>query len=175
MTSNEIKSALYNHYRYKKQIYLIADEVLTFRDQADILMIDKNDIITEIEIKTSLSDLKADFKKHHYRLTKEARFTHYFERHYFYFCVPYELKGKALEIISSHDDRFGLLYAYKPQTIVEDYFFIYIAKKAKLLNKDIDERSISNLKSKILQHLSARVCILMKQKYNINNKEVLNG
>lgn len=172
MDSNEIKSALYNHYRFKKQAHIMADEVSTSWSLADFLVIDRADIVTEIEIKTSLSDLKADFKKDKYFILRNNKTADLFPRHYFYFCVPVELKDKALIILQEQDSRIGLLYADKAKSkfIFKEYY-IYTEKRAKLLIKDIDQRLINSLKDKVTARLSSAMAFMMREKYDISKKD----
>ena len=59
--------------------------------EADILIVTPAGICTEIEIKVSASDLKADAKKAHKHYSTDI--------HYFYFCVPDYLKTLALQVI----------------------------------------------------------------------------
>lgn len=70
---------------------------LGFRYELDLLVLTPSKYAWEIEIKTSLSDLKADQKKHH---------GHYSERiKRLYFAVPEFLQQQALENIP---ERAGL-------------------------------------------------------------------
>jgi len=65
--------------------------------EADIVSLTKSGYATEIEIKISKSDLKADFKK---RIQHNSN---YFK--YFYYAVPLDMKDFALDIIP---ERAGL-------------------------------------------------------------------
>lgn len=59
--------------------------------ETDILTVSKDYYATEVEIKRSISDLKADFKKEHAHKSEAIR--------NFYYCFPDELLEKALPII----------------------------------------------------------------------------
>jgi hypothetical protein len=61
------------------------------RHEADLITVDSKNRVTEIEIKISLSDLKADFKKGHtHQNRKIGRL---------YYAIPIELLEKALPLI----------------------------------------------------------------------------
>lgn len=77
--------------------------------EADLLVMNKNCRLYEVEIKTSLADLKADFKKSHGHEDKKV------ER--LYYAVPYSLLEKAQKsipaqygIISVKDNGKGCAY-----------------------------------------------------------------
>lgn len=65
--------------------------------EADLIAISKSGQVTEVEIKRSLADLRADYKKGH--------------RHdadcitYFYYCVPEQLVEKAKTIILENEQK----------------------------------------------------------------------
>lgn len=74
--------------------------------EADIVSLTKSGYATEVEIKVSVSDLKADFRKpiqHDSNLFK-----------YFYYAVPEDMKEIALELIP---DRAGLFVVYHNEFI----------------------------------------------------------
>lgn len=60
MNSNKVKAALLAYFRYKKQVHYMATECGFF--SSDLLMESKG-LLTEIEVKVSLADFRADFKK----------------------------------------------------------------------------------------------------------------
>ncbi|RRD39321.1 DNA repair protein MmcB-related protein [Leptotrichia sp. OH3620_COT-345] len=59
--------------------------------ECDILAVSEAGYATEVEIKISISDLKADFKKEHNHKSEVIK--------NFYYCVPENLLEKALPII----------------------------------------------------------------------------
>lgn len=61
--------------------------------EADLLAISKAGQVTEVEIKRSMADLRADFKKGHLHDSEDIT--------YFYYCVPESLVEKAKETILS--------------------------------------------------------------------------
>jgi hypothetical protein len=169
LTSNEIKTALYNHFRFKKQYIYIADEV----EYSDFLIINKNNIITEIEIKISISDLKADFKKEIHKIIKVDKNIDWVKSNYFYFCVPEEISEKALNIISDEDNRYGLYIIGKSiKTIFkQNIYSVFKKKKAKLLRKNIDEKEINKVKDEICARMSSKIANDMAIKYKIKDQK----
>ena len=92
ISSTKIKAGLFNYFRTKKQFDCCATECGDF--SADFLAVNKNNELIEIEVKISISDLKADFKKkkHEYYKNENKDFT----PKYFYYCVPEYLVEDSL-------------------------------------------------------------------------------
>jgi len=98
MHAGDIELAL--AYRYKWRQNLIVPNVyygLGFRYELDLMIVTPAGWATEIEIKVSLSDLKADKKKKHNHFSNRIK--------YLYFAVPEKLRDQALELIP---ERAGL-------------------------------------------------------------------
>lgn len=96
--------------------------------ECDMLIVTKNRYLTEVEIKISLSDLKADFKKKHQHKDENIK--------NFYYAFPAEMKEKALELIPKDC---GILIAVKkecgiPYRKIECYRKPKINKEAKPIN-----------------------------------------
>ena len=96
--------------------------------ECDMLIVTKNRYLTEVEIKISLSDLKADFKKEHQHKDENIK--------NFYYAFPEEMKEKALELIPKDC---GILIAVKkecgiPYRKIECYRNPKINKEAKPIN-----------------------------------------
>lgn len=62
--------------------------------ECDLLIVSQAGYCTEVEIKISISDLKADFKKEHQHKSNKIK--------YFYYAIPEDLKDKALPLIPEH-------------------------------------------------------------------------
>lgn len=70
--------------------------------EADFVVLSKDGYLTEVEIKRSFSDLKADFKKDIF---------HRDERVYrFYYCIPESIADKANKLFSENADKIRELY-----------------------------------------------------------------
>ena len=96
--------------------------------ECDILIVTKNRYLTEVEIKISLSDLKADFKKKHQHKDENIK--------NFYYAFPAEMKEKAIELIP---EEAGILIVVKkecgiPYRKIECYRKPKINKEAKSIN-----------------------------------------
>lgn len=63
--------------------------------EADLLIMSKSGYLTEIEIKRSLSDLKADFKKKHDHSDDRIK--------YFYYAVPEKLVQNCIDLCLEHN------------------------------------------------------------------------
>jgi hypothetical protein len=97
--------------RYTKQMPLVCTEV--GRWNADVLGIGPKYSI-ELEVKKSISDLRADFKN------KRSKHWHYAQPHasgsyieppnYLYYLVPEVLRDKALVVLESQNPKYGLLW-----------------------------------------------------------------
>ena len=98
--------------------------------ECDMLIVSKNCYLTEVEIKISLSDLKADFKKKHQHKDENIK--------NFYYAFPEEMKEKAIELIP---EEAGILIAVKKHLhsgqeyrTIECYRKPKINKEAKPIN-----------------------------------------
>jgi len=64
------------------------------RHEADLIIVNPSNKVTEVEIKISLSDLKADFKKQHEHQSKKIG--------RLYYAFPIEMLEKALPLIPNN-------------------------------------------------------------------------
>jgi len=107
MSSAVLKAAGMAWLRFGKKMPLVCSEV--GRWNADVLGLDQAQSI-EIEVKTSRSDIKADFKN---KIAKHWTYGHTsgagFVPNRFYFLVPERLVGDATEIIEGHNPKIGVL------------------------------------------------------------------
>lgn len=62
--------------------------------EADFIIMTPNGYLTEIEIKRSFEDFKADFKKGHHH--DDERIYH------FYYCIPESIKDKVIEFLNEN-------------------------------------------------------------------------
>ena len=128
---------------------------LNFIHELDMLVISSSGYATEIEIKVSLSDLKADQKKKH---------THYSQRiKYFYFAVPEGLQKKALELIP---DRAGLIVVREKSKFRQPRTFI--AKTAEV-NKCAQKLTESDL-IKLGKLAAMRIWSLKEHAYRLQKE-----
>ncbi len=99
MHAGDIEVAIAYRYGWRKNF--IVPNVhwgLNFRHELDMLVVSAAGWATEIEIKVTVADLRADRKKAHGHLSNRIRLL--------YFAVPEALQQKALELIP---ERAGLI------------------------------------------------------------------
>ena len=99
MHAGDIELAIAHRFGYRR--YFIVPNIswgLWFMHELDMLVVSPANWATEVEIKISVSDLKADQKKRHDHYSTRIR--------YLYFAVPEDLQEKALALIP---DRAGLI------------------------------------------------------------------
>ena len=99
--------------------------------ECDMLIVSKKCYLTEVEIKISLSDLKADFKKEHQHKDENIK--------NFYYAFPEEIKEKALKLIPK---ECGILIAVKKEDgiqyrEIECYRKLKINKEARPINDKV--------------------------------------
>lgn len=83
--------------------------------EADLAIIDQQGRLTEIEIKRSLADLRADFKKEVF---------HCDERVYkFYYCLPASIMEEAFAVFDQHEEKIKMLYGEKEYRLPAVLFF----------------------------------------------------
>lgn len=96
LSINQIECAIIKHPDFDIRKNLVVCNVSwgLLNHEADMLVMSKAGYLTEIEIKRSLSDLKADFKKKHdhsHKLIKK-----------FYYAVPESLLEECKDLIMEH-------------------------------------------------------------------------
>ncbi|WP_339007577.1 MmcB family DNA repair protein [Fusobacterium animalis] len=141
MTTHKMESLIYTYFKngslvivpkISKNNYWFDNETMLWKEivnhECDMLIVTKNQYLTEVEIKISLSDLKADFKKKHRHKDKNIK--------NFYYAFPAEMKEKALELIPK---ECGILIAVEkkcsiPCRKIECYRKPKINKEAKPVN-----------------------------------------
>ena len=85
LTSSDIELRLANHFDYRKNL-VVPNVYFKGQHECDVLIVTSSGYATEIEIKISVSDFKADFAKgHHHRNAFIKRL---------YYCVPSDIREK---------------------------------------------------------------------------------
>lgn len=115
MTTSEMERLIYTYFesgslaivpKVTKNNGWLDTEIMIWKNivnhECDMLIVTKNRYLTEVEIKISLSDLKADFKKKHQHKDENIK--------NFYYAFPEEMKEKAIELIP---EEAGILIAVK--------------------------------------------------------------
>lgn len=105
--------------------------------EADIVAVNKSNYLYEGEVKISISDLKADFKKK--KFTNEKKHSQWLKdirRHYY--IIPKDILEEAKPIVEQTDS--GLLYVSETRTGSLSIFTAIEAKTNKLAQKQTDDR-----------------------------------
>lgn len=98
ISPDSIRWAVASYFRYTLQCPLIAFEAGSqlnsySNSQADILAVDRRRLLTEIEVKCSIADLRRDRNKAKHWHFKQA--DKRYPTHNFYFAVPNDIANKA--------------------------------------------------------------------------------
>lgn len=156
MHAGDIEIAIAHRYGWRR--YFIVPNVhwgLNFRHELDMLIVSPAGWATEIEIKVSVSDLKADQKKAHCHESNRIRLL--------YFAVPEHLQIKALELIPR---RAGLIIV-RPDTVP------YAARKTEIIKSPKTNKAARKLNATELEKLgklaamriwSLKKCIYQRQR-----------
>lgn len=141
MTTHKMESLIYTYFesgslvivpKISKNNYWFDNKTMLWKEivnhECDMLIVTKNYYLTEVEIKISLSDLKADFKKKHQHKDENIK--------NFYYAFPEEMKEKALKLIPK---ECGILIAVEkecgiPYRKIECYRKPKINKETKPIN-----------------------------------------
>jgi len=137
--AGDIEILVARHFGYRRN--LIVPNVswgLGFRHELDILIVSPVGWAMEIEIKVSLSDLKADRHKRHLHGSPKLR--------QLYFAVPETLEGQAIELIP---ERAGLI------VIRDDPKYRYRVDIAKAAGINSMARKLTPAEITKLGHLAA--------------------
>ena len=154
--TDEIEYAVAKLYDYRKNL-LVPN--LSFglegMHECDLFIIKPSDYAVEVEIKISLADLKADFKKEHQHIDSQHRI------HEFYYAMPYDVYEKAKDLIP---ETAGIItckrYGKKVKAI-----FIRNAKRIKNARKLTLEE-----KYKVARLGTMRICAIKNKMVNKCNK-----
>ena len=93
LTINQIHLALRNSGLWNKRTDIMIPNLSwgLLPYEADFVVLSKSGYLTEVEIKRSWEDFKADFKKNHNHDAEQV--------YYFYYCVPVSIVGKVKEFL----------------------------------------------------------------------------
>lgn len=114
LTIYEIELAIVNSGLFNKRGDIFVPNVSwgLLNHEADMVVMTKSGYLTEIEIKRSWEDFKADFKKPH---------EHDDERVYkFYYCVPSSIKDKVIELFKTKHEFIPAVLSYTEEGVVTD-------------------------------------------------------
>ncbi len=96
----EVALATSEKFNYQKNVVVPnvhgESSVLAIFHECDMLVMSKSGYLTEIEIKRSFADFKADFNKRHHHANSELI-------KYFYYCVPQSIGDKVMEVLKEKE------------------------------------------------------------------------
>lgn len=135
MKTKDIESAIFKHWVGKQKKAIIPNVSWGFHiHECDLLVVEKDLSITEVEIKVSKSDLKADQKKWHGH--NSSRITR------LYFAIPeYLFNDECISFIPSHA---GIL-VIKEVVSIGKRFLVVENKRKPLKNKSNYKATIKDL------------------------------
>lgn len=181
LDSCKMKAALVRHYRFKRQAI-----ACTEFDYCDVLAIfPKTKKVVEVEVKISIADLKADFKKEH-RIDLMAMEDGKVERSVInrvgktvsrrlwpvqidnlFYALPEELVEKATPIIKKHAPYAGIIKVCKPyvnRNGTESPSQVWIEKKAKKLKSKDKGLDFNKFFMEVSKRMSSEIAILLTKK-----------
>jgi len=158
--SQDIKRILLNEFRYNKNYTYACTEC--GRYSADVLLY--NIFLIEIEVKCSLSDFYADFrkKKHLLYLRERSNAGSYSKNmipNKFYFAVSDKLYEPVNNFLKDNPqfNKYGIIVVYPSEKIS-------IKKSAKLLHSESPSQMMLDI---MIRRMSSEICVL----YNKLNEE----
>jgi hypothetical protein len=123
--TNKIQAALLYYYTFQRQAELVCTELYTTLNSIGDIVILKNKLITEIEIKISLNDLQNELKKgrevydwddkynkvNHKIITKHSLMNNniYTSPNKYYFCVPTYMLNETIEFSNKLNPKYGVI------------------------------------------------------------------
>ncbi len=157
VNSYNIKTALMRYFRFERSM-IVGTEINTGPTGiADIIAINDNKTASyEVEIKTSIADLKKNFKDKNFKHSSLNQNNKY-NPNYFYFCVPKDLYEKAKEIIYSNNKQYGIIIF----TQFGNYGMVQVKNRAKKLN----DSGNNLLFEKLLKRITSEIANLYIDKY----------
>lgn len=135
MNSKTIKAVVLAYYRYHRN-YFVSTETDVTGGIADVLAVSKDGSISvEVEVKTSLADLKNEWTTKALKHMKLQESTNRAGKaNYYFIAVPQRIVDKVLEDIDLHGDpRYGVMS-------VSEEFQLTIVRQGKRLNKANNEK-----------------------------------
>jgi len=121
MTANEIIVDLFKYIDESWVVKFILTEASMGNYKADLIFMQRHGLMSEIEVKVSMSDLKAELKKTKwgfglYETNLNSGVAGKVPS-YFYFCIPKSMQDKALPFIEKHWKFAGVLTCDETGTI----------------------------------------------------------
>lgn len=113
-TYTQVELAIVEHFDKEKNLIIpncFMDYKAKISHECDILLINTTGYATEVEIKMSVSDFKADFKKKHKHDDERLK--------YLYYAVPHYIKDKCLELVPEYGGLMSISKNKRGKFIIE--------------------------------------------------------
>lgn len=122
--------------------------------ECDLLICSKALYLTDIEVKTSISDLKADFlkkkwKPNHYKGKAFIR-----DIKYHYYAIPEELQTRATPILEEHRPNSGIIIVSRKLRCAESDYYTESCKTLKKAKANSKAKALAQNKLLNLARLS---------------------
>jgi len=179
LKSSHIKQAIFNKYRFDLG-FVVGSEVVNLDGGiSDILMYKyepnkKEYTIIDIEIKTSISDLKNEVinksemvegKKSQHKWRKHETFKqHDGVTNYFYFAIPSHIYNKALPIIKKLNSGYGIMTLSEISYLRKDWKKLHVKKRVNRLNNQPEFDTVTRQLHVINQRVSSELTGLYNKK-----------
>lgn len=159
--SDNIKLALMMQYRFAQGAYLVSTECGNY--SSDFLAVNKYNQIVEVEVKVSLTDFKADFKKPKHKIYEHtSKLTEWdkksiFVPNYFYFAVPESILNSVLPLLIGRP--YGVIAVpdieFRPHVNwIAESKYLRVVKKATMIRKhEITESEKRTIISRVSSEL----------------------
>jgi hypothetical protein len=173
--TNRIQAALLNYYTFERQAKLVCTELYTTLNSiGDIVVLTKDNMIIEVEIKISVQDLKNELlkgretydwdennnKANHKIINKHSLMNNnvYTSPNKYYFCVPKSILEETIKFATKLNPKYGVLcFNEDTKRIMK---CISVKKKAYYLHK---EDNLEKYKNRIID----RLCNDLTKKYRL--------
>lgn len=163
MTILEIESTLATYFRFERQFPIVAVESRGLLRAPDILVMTKDRLVYEIEVKRSIDDLKQDKNKSfkHAEMLNPTQHSRRWIPSRFYFAVPEGICSEAEQVIK-------LLYPYAGLLSVGYRYWPHV--RTILRAKDLHKNPLNEkLFNKALLAQSSTVCRLLSRLVKLQN------
>jgi hypothetical protein len=119
LSLNQIECALAKYFDTRKNIIVCNVSFGLLDYEADMLILNRTGYLTEIEIKRSLSDLKADFGKKHKHDDKKVK--------EFYYCIPDTLLEDCIALCHENKQPITGIITYTEDAVLRTYYRIALS------------------------------------------------
>jgi|GEM_PF-3256978 len=154
MTSDELKYAVMQYWRFKRQALYIATEVGGYTPNIkDVLMVCGKSIV-EVECKVSASDFLADFKKRKHFYYAEG-VEYYNTPNRLYYAVPHDLAIN--ESVFDQFPKYGLLRVCKHDRFAGEYVVKFTRKAQEIKTQQSQGERMKDAHDVIFKRMASEI------------------